>query len=191
MVDRGGFSNPLLMPFLALYRDMNRLFDDATIGGLGAPVAGARHGGATLMPQIDVSETDREIRIMADLPGAREDDIEVLVNGDQLVIRATRQMEREDDRENYHVSERVFGTFQRTLQLPVAVDPDQVQASFENGVLTITIPKEQAQDRSRRIQVQGKGSQSGQATERSADTRQGSAGHGGERARSGSGRSSR
>jgi HSP20 family protein len=184
MFDRGGFSNPLLMPFMALYRDMNRLFDDASAGGLGAPMAGARHGVATLMPQIDVSETDREIRIMADLPGAREDDIEVLVNGDQLTIRATRQMEREEDRENYHLSERVFGTFQRTLQLPMAVDPDRIQASFENGVLTITIPKEQVQDSSRRIQVQGRG---GQGSQQSAGMSQGSATQGSQGTLSGTG----
>jgi HSP20 family protein len=155
------FDNPLLAPFATLYRDMQRLFGDGPGGAaLGAPTGGMRHGSgalSTLVPQIDVSETDRELRIVADLPGANESDIEVSMNGDLLTIRAVRQMEREEERENFHVSERVFGTFQRTLQLPFPADPNQVQARFDNGVLTITIPKTQTQESSRRIPVQGGG----------------------------------
>jgi HSP20 family protein len=153
------FDNPLLAPFAMLYRDMQRLLGDGSSGAaVGAPTGGMRHGGgalSTLVPQIDVSETDREIRVIADLPGVNESDIEVLINGDLLTVRAVRQMEREEDRENFHVSERVFGTFQRTLQLPFPVDPDQAEARFDHGVLTITIPKTQTQETSRRIQVQG------------------------------------
>jgi HSP20 family protein len=160
------FDSPILAPIALLYRDMQRLLGDGSSGtAVGAPAGGMRHGSgalSTLVPQIDVSETDRELRIIADLPGANEADIEVLINGDQLALRAVRQMEREEDRENFHVSERVFGTFQRTLQLPFPVDPDQVQASFDNGVLTITIAKPQPQQSSRRIQVQG-GARSDQA----------------------------
>jgi HSP20 family protein len=153
------FDNPLLAPFAMLYRDMQRLVGDGSGGAaVGAPTGGMRHGGgalSTLAPQIDVSETDREIRIIADLPGVDEAHIEVLTDGDLLTIRAVRQMEREEDRENFHVSERVFGTFERTLQLPFPVNPDQAEARFDHGVLTITIPKTQTQESSRRIQVQG------------------------------------
>jgi HSP20 family protein len=121
------------------------------------------------------------------MPGVNEDDIEVIANDDMLTIRAQKQMEREEDREDYHVSERVFGTFQRTLQLPFPVEPEQVQARFENGVLTITLPKTQTQDRSRRVQLQsgtGRGSQQGARSDQDGPAQ------GGQSTQSGSGRSS-
>lgn len=157
-----GFGSPLLTPILALYRDMNRLFEDASEGGGALSSAGVRHSARTLMPQIDVSETDKEIRITAEMPGVKEDDVEVTVTDDMLMIRAQKQIEREEDSQSYHVNERVFGTFLRTLQLPFPVAGDQVQARFDNGVLTITIPKGQTQQRSQRIQVQGRSEQGSQ-----------------------------
>jgi HSP20 family protein len=178
----GSYGSPLLTPFFALYRDMNRLFDDASGGALTAPLAEGRHG-TPLMPKMDVSETDQEIRITAELPGANENDIEVMINDNMLVIRAQKQMEREEDRENYHISERAFGTFMRTLQLPFPVEPDKVQARFENGVLNVTVPKEQTQQGSRRVQVQGMSSQGSQ----SASDPQGSSASRGQNADSSSG----
>lgn len=157
-----GFSSPLLTPLLAMYRDMNRLFEDGSEAGGGLLSAGVRHSARTLMPQIDVSETDQEIRITAEMPGVDEDDVEVTVTDEVLMIRAQKQIEREEDTQSYHVNERVFGTFVRTLQLPFPVAEDQVQARFDKGVLTITIPKAPAQQRSRRIQVQGRSDQGSQ-----------------------------
>jgi HSP20 family protein len=149
-------------PFLTLHREMNRLFDDVLRG---APAAaggqGGGQGGVLLAPQMDVSETDRDVRIQAELPGVSENDIEVALDDDVLTIRAEKKQERKEEREGVHFSERSFGTFQRSLRLPFQVDPDQVQASFENGVLRVSVPKTQPQERSRRIQVQGS---RGQAT---------------------------
>jgi HSP20 family protein len=104
-----------------------------------------------------VSETDKEIRITAELPGVTEQDIDVSLDDDVLTIRGEKKFERKDDKENFHFVERSYGTFQRSLRLPFPVDPDQVQASFENGVLTVTVPKTGRQERSRRIQLQGRG----------------------------------
>jgi HSP20 family protein len=143
-------------PFLMLHREMNRLFDDVLRGG--AVPAGAQEasqGGVLLAPQVDVSETDKEIRIHAELPGVSENDIEVSLNEDVLTIRAVKRQDRKEEREGVHFSERAFGTFQRSLRLPFQVNPDQVQARFENGVLSVTLPKTQPQERSRRIQIQG------------------------------------
>src|SRR5215207_108216 len=81
---------------------------------------------------------------------------------DVLVVRAEKKFERKDEKENYHFMERSYGTFQRAVRLPGPVDPDQVQASFENGVLTVSVPKSEQQERSRRIQIQG-GSRSGKS----------------------------
>jgi HSP20 family protein len=142
-------------PFLTLHREMNRLFDDALRG---SPVpAGSQGGGALLAPHMDVSETDREIRIQTELPGVNENDIDVSLNEDVLTIRAEKKQERKEEREGVHVSERSFGTFQRSLRLPFQVDAEKVQARFENGVLHVTLPKTALQERSRKIQVQAGG----------------------------------
>ena len=120
-------------PFLTLHREMNRLFDDVMRGG--APTTAGQSGGqgaVLLAPSMDVSETDKEARVKVELPGVREDDIEISLNDDVLVIRAEKRQERKEEREGVHFSERAFGTFQRSLRLPFQVDPDQVQARFEN-----------------------------------------------------------
>lgn len=146
----GGFT-----PFVDLQREMNRLFDD---------VFGRETGGALpstgmepsmwMTPQIDVSETDTELRVSVDIPGVTQEDVDVTVEGDILSIRGEKRAETEEERGNYHVSERSFGRFQRSIQLPFAPDHDQVRAHFDRGVLAITIPKtEQAQQRGRRIEV--------------------------------------
>lgn len=145
-------------PFLSLHREMNRLFDDVLRGA--SPTASGSQGqggvGNFVNASMNVSETDKEIRITAELPGVTEQDIEVSLDDDVLTIRGEKRFERKDDKENFHFIERSYGTFQRSLRLPYAVDSEEVQASFENGVLTVTVPKTGRQARSRRIQVQGR-----------------------------------
>ena len=149
-------------PFMSLHREMNRLFDDVFRG---APMAGTRgsSGGDFVPAHMDVSETENQIRICAELPGVSQDDVEVTLDEDVLTIKGEKRLERKDEKENYHFMERSYGTFQRSLRLPFRVEPDQVQADFNNGVLTVTLPKTRAQDRSRRIQVQGSGQPRGEA----------------------------
>ena len=143
-------------PFLTLHREMNRLFDDVLRGGsVSSGGQGGSQGSVLLAPHMDVSETDKELRIQAELPGVSENDIEVSLHEDVLAIRAEKKQERKEEREGVHFSERAFGTFQRSVRLPFQVNPDQVQARFENGVLNVTLPKTQLQERSRRIQIQG------------------------------------
>src|SRR3954462_5179798 len=170
-------------PFLTLHREINRLFDDVLHGG---PVSsggqGGSQGGVLLAPHMDVSETDKELRIQAELPGVSENDIDVSLREDVLTIRAEKKQERKEEREGGHFSERAFGTFQRSLRLPFQVNPDQVQARFANGVLSVTLPKMQAQQQSRRIQIQGAGQQ--------AQIGQGETGQGGQGGSAGSGSTS-
>jgi HSP20 family protein len=139
---------------------MNRLFDDV-FRGASLPAAAGSQGqgdvGNFVNVSMNVSETDKEIRITAELPGVTEQDIDVSLDNDVLTIRGEKKFERKDDKENFHFVERSYGTFQRSLRLPYAVDSEQVQASFENGVLTVTVPKTGRPERSRRIQVQGRG----------------------------------
>jgi HSP20 family protein len=144
-------------PFLAFRREMNRVFDDFLSGaGLPSLVGNAPRamGLAELTPQLDVSETDQEVRIAAELPGISEDDVEVEVADDVLTIRGEKSAEREEKERDYHLTERAEGSFARSLVLPFPVDPEQVQARFKDGVLTITIPKpEEMRQKARKIEV--------------------------------------
>jgi HSP20 family protein len=158
-------------PFLSLHREMNRLFDDILRGSSMGSSQGM--AGGMIAPHVNVSETDNEFRVTAELPGVTEDDIQVDVHDNMLMIRGEKKLEHKDEKENFHFIERSYGTFQRNLQLPFAVDPDQVKADFENGVLTVTIPKNAQQQRARRIQVQARGkSQGGGAGKSSTGERQ-------------------
>jgi HSP20 family protein len=133
-------------PFLSLHRQMNRLFDDV-LRGTGLPAATGNQGqgrvGNFVNASMNVSETENEIRITAELPGVTEQDIDVSLDDDVLTIRGEKKFERTDDKENSHFVERSYGTFQRSLRLPFPVDPERVQGSFENGVLTV----DRAEDR--------------------------------------------
>jgi HSP20 family protein len=142
-------------PFLAMRREMNRLFDDV-FGGFGLPTAfGPALRQMPVAPKIDVSETDNEIQVTAEMPGIDQNDVEVLLEDDRLIIRGEKKEEREDKDRNYHLRERVEGAFSRTLPLPYAPDPNQVKAEFKNGVMTITIPKPQeVKQKQHRIEVQ-------------------------------------
>jgi HSP20 family protein len=156
-------------PFVLLHREMNRLFDEVARGG---PVAQAPTGDEALVPQINVSETDKELRVTAELPGVTENDIDVTVEDDRLTIRAEKKVERKDEKENYRFVERSYGVFQRSLRLPFSVQPEQVQARFENGVLSVTLPKPQGEQHARKITVQkgGNGSPDQAAQDARAST---------------------
>ncbi|MBV8935915.1 MAG: Hsp20/alpha crystallin family protein [Alphaproteobacteria bacterium] len=141
-------------PFSAFRREMNRLFDTA-FGDFGLPSFGSPAFGVMAAPKIDVSESDNEIRIAAELPGIDEKNVEVMLAGDMLTIRGERKEEHEDKQHNYHVRECTHGAFSRSLPLPFGADPNQVKAAFKNGVLTVTIPKpKEAQQKQHRIEVQ-------------------------------------
>jgi HSP20 family protein len=149
-------------PFLSLHREVNRLFDDMWRGGAAEARSGGQEG-AMLSTRMNVCETDNEFRLTAELPGVREQDIDLTVNDDVLTIRGEKRFEQErgGEKENYHFMERAYGTFQRSLRLPYSVNPDEVHADFRDGVLTVTIPKSAQQQKSRRIQI---GAGAGQET---------------------------
>ncbi|MDB5858592.1 MAG: Small heat shock protein [Ramlibacter sp.] len=138
-------------PFLMLRREMERLFDNVA----GSPSQSTGRGDGVIAPRMDISEDEKEIKVVAEMPGASPDKVEVVIDGDVLTIRGERTQERETNRKNYHLVERSVGMFQRSLHLPSEVEASQVDARLDNGVLTITIPKSAAQQRARRVQVQG------------------------------------
>jgi HSP20 family protein len=144
-------------PFLSLHREVNRLFDDV-LRRTTAPSSEGQGGSQVVFaPDINVSESEKEIRVTAELPGVRENDIQVDLHDDMLIIRGEKKFEQKEEKENFYFVERSYGNFQRAIQLPFPINPAQVQATFENGVLTVTLPKSAQQERSRRIQVQSGG----------------------------------
>jgi HSP20 family protein len=97
-------------------------------------------GGPAMLP-LDISENDNEFIVKASLPGIRPEDVQITVHGDTLTIRGEMKAEQEKTDEHYHLRERRYGLVQRTVRLSVPVRSDQAKADFENGILTLTLPK--------------------------------------------------
>jgi HSP20 family protein len=132
-----------------LQREVDRLFEEFA-RGLG-PMSAAN---GSLMPSMEVSETDKELVITAELPGLERKDVDISLEDDVLTIRGEKKSEAspDDKNKNVHVSERSYGVFYRVLELPSGIDPSSVQATMSNGVLKITIPKP-ARAQAKKIEV--------------------------------------
>jgi len=116
-------------PFLSFYRQANRMFED-----IFREFDEAREAlGGTFTPNVDVTQDDHQIRITAELPGIREEDIDVSIKNDLLTIRAEKRVEQDGAGENRQVKERAFGKFERTFRRPEAVEPDRIRAHFTHG----------------------------------------------------------
>ncbi|QCI67467.1 Hsp20/alpha crystallin family protein [Phreatobacter stygius] len=146
-----GFREAEQSPFLALHRDVNRLFDDL-FHGFDLPMpAGRPSHWAGGWPSMEMSETDREVRIAAEVPGLDEKDVEVLLQDGVLTLRGEKRAETEDKDRQF--TERLYGRFERRIAVG-EVDEDRVKATFKNGVLTVTLPKtERAAAAARRIAI--------------------------------------
>lgn len=140
-------------PFLALHRDVNRLFDDVFRGfGSGLPALGSFSGRSDSWPNVEISDGEKQIRITAEVPGMEEKDIEVLMADGVLTLKGEKRSETED--KDRHFSERFYGRFERRIPLGYEVQEEGVNARFKNGVLTVTLPKtEKAQSQVKRIAI--------------------------------------
>jgi HSP20 family protein len=135
-------------PFFTLRREMDRLFDDA-FRGFGLSSFG---GNGIGWPHVEVVEQDKEVRVTAELPGLEEKDVEVQVDDNVLTLRGEKRTEVDDDDRRY--SERYYGRFERRIALPAEVDEERANATFRNGVLTVTLPKtERARQNVKRIPI--------------------------------------
>jgi HSP20 family protein len=125
-------------PFTALQQEIDRLFDGFSRGFAGFPnMATPRE----LMPSMDVSETEKEIEITTELPGLEEKDIQLNMANNVLTIRGEKKNEREEKEKDYHMVERSYGSFVRSVQLPDGVNADNIKAVMSKGVLKVTVPK--------------------------------------------------
>jgi HSP20 family protein len=157
----------LWQPFESLRQEMDRVFEDFTRGFGRFPLSRNLFDVEPMLryessvglsaPAVDVVEKATEFQITAELPGLDEKDIEVNVADDVLSIRGEKKEEREEKAKNYHLSERRYGSFQRTFQLPSGIDAEKIAASFQKGVLTVTLPKTpEAQKKEKKIAIQAK-----------------------------------
>jgi HSP20 family protein len=131
---RGESENPVQ----AFRREMTRFLDDfMRLGEAAGP-------SAELFPQhlrLDLAEDERAIRVSVELPGVDAEDVDVSIRGDVLTIRGEKRAEHEERTKNVIRRERSFGSFTRSVELPVEVDPERVSASFDRGILQIELPK--------------------------------------------------
>jgi HSP20 family protein len=130
---------------------LNRILDEA-FAGLPFPEQGGNILTASWVPATDVSEDANTIQITMELAGVNPEDVRISLENNVLTIRGEKRQEDEENDERVHRIERIYGMFERTFVLPNTVDPDRIEAQYENGVLTVTIPKAE-RARPREIQV--------------------------------------
>jgi HSP20 family protein len=123
---------------ISLRTAMDRLFEDSFVSPLTWRTV---EGDSSLTPALDVHQTADEIVVSATLAGVKPDDVQITLTGQTLQIRGEFKADEEVKRDQYLCRERRYGTFNRQLQLPVRVQGEKSQATFENGVLTLRIPK--------------------------------------------------
>jgi HSP20 family protein len=117
--------------------EVNRLLDTF----VGRPMNAATAQGRTWLPAVDMHETKDNLVLKVELPGVREKDVSVSITGDLLTIRGERRWEDESKDQKFLHVERVYGQFERLIQLPMAVQADKVKAAYRDGILEITLPK--------------------------------------------------
>jgi HSP20 family protein len=128
-----------------------RLFEDAVTRLMSEPRAARPWS-----PAVDILETEDNLTLKADIPDVNLEDIDVRVENQTLTLRGQRKWEQEENVKGYHRIERSYGEFVRSFQVPSTVDTERVEASYKNGVLTISLPKkEAAKPRQVKISVQG------------------------------------
>lgn len=134
--------------FSSLQKEMNRVFDDFTRG---MDVRGRLD---RFEPKINVSESEKSIKVTAELPGMDEKDVEVSLNDYALTIKGEKKWEKEEKNDDHHLVERSYGSFRRVIPLPQGVESSGIQATFKQGVLTVEIPKSaKVQESVKKIEV--------------------------------------
>ena len=142
-------------PLTRMHEELDRLFDDFFSEGFGGLERFGR-GWEEYLPEVDVQETDKEVQVSAELPGVEEKDIDVRIDGDNLIISGEKSEEKEDTEGDVYHSERYYGTFSRAIPLNSEVDIENADATFKKGVLKLRLPKTGTEKSAgRKIEVKG------------------------------------
>lgn len=144
-----------------VFDDFRKEMDDLISGFFGnerrwpAPSkAWANLPAGVVNPAIDVTENDNEITLTAELPGLAEEDVDLTVREGMITLKGEKKHERDEEKDNVHVTERSYGSFQRSMPVPDRVDADQISAKFDKGVLKVVMPKKpEAKASARKIDI--------------------------------------
>ena len=137
-------------PFENIRREIDRVFDRFNLGTWELPLGRRtfelelpwpRTAGLAIAPAVDVAEKDKEYEITVELPGMDEKNIEIKLSNGTLTIKGEKKEEKEERKKDYYVSERRYGSFMRSFQLPEGVDSGKIEATFAKGVLNVKLPK--------------------------------------------------
>lgn len=138
--------------FREFQRQMNRLFEEFMSD---FPLVPRWSAGelvtSTFSPRVDVSETEKEVKVSVELPGLEEKDVTVELDDEAVTIRGERKEEKEEKGRSWYTKEQTYGSFCRVVPLPTSVDGEKARAKFKNGVLTITIPKLEEEQSKRKV----------------------------------------
>ena len=129
--------DPMLDLLYLLERRMGRIFNEPFRGFDWTPVAAP----AAWVPLVDIFEENDRIRLVAEVPGVKPENVQIAVEGNLLTIKGTKEQVAEEKAEKVHRYERTYGAFERTFTLPATVDPNKIKATYEHGLLTLTLPK--------------------------------------------------
>jgi HSP20 family protein len=150
---------------------LNRILDEA-FAGLPFPEQGGNILTAGWVPATDVSEDANTIQIAMELAGVNPEDVRISLEGNVLTIRGEKRQEDEENSERVHRIERIYGMFERAFVLPNTADPERIEAQYENGVLTVSIPKvERARPREIRVNSSASGASQVKTTGRPSEDR--------------------
>lgn len=155
----GSTANSLMYPFNRMQREMDRMwemFGGRDNGSQGSGGSGQVNGFRMAGPDLNVSESDEAYHLEFDLPGVRREDLDLTFENGRLVLRGERRSDKEEKGQRYRRVEKRYGTFERRVNLPEEVDSDAIKASFENGVLELTLPKTSpGPERRKKIEIGG------------------------------------
>ncbi len=127
---------PIPSDMLSMQREINRMFDSLFRGSLADT-----EELTAWSPSVDVAERENDLVVKVELPGVSKDEVKITLQDNMLSIRGEKKQEKEAKDANFHRVERTYGSFQRTFTLPAPVKADKVDASYKDGILTITLPK--------------------------------------------------
>jgi len=132
---------------LSIQNEINRAFDEAWRGRTPTPATGL------YWPAVDVTENKNEFKLVAELPGMKREDVKISLTENVLTLRGEKRARKEEENESWHQVERTYGSFERSFQLTCPVDASKVKARFEDGVLTVLLPKSE-ESRPREIDIE-------------------------------------
>lgn len=146
------FTDQLIEPFSQLRSEVDRLFESFPFR-----MPALRLGRMPVFPAMETTETEKQYKVTAELPGLEPADVEVTFEDDLLRIAGQKSEKHEEDERGYRLSERSYGAFERVIDLPAAAEDAEISAKFKNGVLTITVPKSKTALKSKKIAVKVEG----------------------------------